>query len=326
MRSWLLAPVVVLCILPPASLAQSTGGASAPTGTGGVEYGTPGAVTKKPSKAKSKPRRARSRPLTAPEFSVDPGTLQPGGSPATFTYRLDGSARRARVRIEIVPVDGQAAASVRLRLGFKPTGVRRTYRWTLPDGALAVGDYEARLHAVDDAGNRLVRTATASGRSHVHVVAKPVAVTVGNGIFPIQGAFSWGGDDARFGADRGDHIHQGQDLMAAEGTPLVSPRAGFVYFKKYQAEGAGHYLVIRGDDGRDYVFMHLKSGSPTVGRDDPVAAGQVIAQVGDTGRSEGSHLHFEIWPSGWYAKDSQPIDPRPDLEAWAASSGATATG
>jgi murein DD-endopeptidase MepM/ murein hydrolase activator NlpD len=319
MRPWLLAPVVVLCVLPPASLAQTTGGATAPTGSGGVEYGTPGAAPKKPKKKSAKAKRVA--PLTATEFTINPGTIQPGGAPVTFGYRLDGSARRARVRVEIVPASGASTAVLRLHLGWKPTAQRRTYSWSLPEGTLPVGDYQARLHAVDDAGHRLVRSATASGRSPVHVVAAPVPVTVGSGVFPLQGAFDWGDKEARFGAQRNGHVHQGQDLMAAEGTPIVSPRAGFVYFKAYQSGGAGHYLVVRGDDGRDYVFMHLKSGSATVGRDDPVTAGQVIGQVGDTGDAEGFHLHFEIWPTGWYAKDSQPIDPLPDLQAWASAAG-----
>ena len=317
MRLWLLAPVLVLGLTPPVSLAQSTGGASAPAGHGGAEYGTSGAKT---AKKKSKKRKARVAVLRATHFSVDPGTLTPGAEPATFTYRLDGIGRRARVRIDIVRAPGEAGPRVRLRLrmGYKRLGSRQTYRWKMPEDALAPGNYLARLHAVDNRGRKLVRTASASGSSNVAVIAKPVPVTVGNGVFPVQGAYTWGSDGARFGADRGDHVHQGQDLSAAEGTPLVSPRAGTVYFKAYQSNGAGHYLVIRGDDGRDYVFMHLKSGSPTVGRDDPVSAGQVIAQVGNTGRSFGAHLHFEIWPDGWYAKGSQPVDPRPQLEAWAA--------
>ena len=50
--------------------------------------------------------------------------------------------------------------------------------------------------------------------------------------------------------------------------------------------------------------------------------GQPFAQVGATGDASGPHLHFEIWPDGWYAsKASQPIDPLPQLQAWAAAAG-----
>ena len=76
--------------------------------------------------------------------------------------------------------------------------------------------------------------------------------------------------------------------------------------------------MLRAADGRDFVFMHLETGSITVGEGDSVAAGAQFAQVGSTGGSTGPHLHFEIWPDGWYSsKDSQPIDPLPQLLAWA---------
>ena len=90
-------------------------------------------------------------------------------------------------------------------------------------------------------------------------------------------------------------------------------------WRAYQADGAGLYLVIDADDGRDFVFMHLLDGSITVAKGDTVTAGQVIGQVGQTGRATAPHVHFEIWPTGWYSSDdSQPVDPRPDLDAWAA--------
>lgn len=311
MRPWLILPVALVCAFPPGAAAQ-TGGAPAPDAAGGTQYGAPSTDAER----RAAPPRSRAR-LLASVFTVAPATLQPGGPPAEIAYRIDGPARKVRVRVEILRA-GERAAVVRLRMGWKPTGVRRVYRWQVKPGALPEGEYLARLHAVDPAGNALVRTATASGRSALKV-AGVTPVKVGSGVFPVRGPWSFGGEDARFGAERGERGHQGQDLIAAEGTPLVSPRAGFVYWKAYQGDGAGHYLVIRGDDGRDYVFMHLKSDSMLVGRQDPVTAGQQIAQVGNTGRSFGAHLHFEIWPTGWYAKGSQPIDPRPDLEAWAAS-------
>jgi murein DD-endopeptidase MepM/ murein hydrolase activator NlpD len=311
MRPWLLVLVVALLVLPAGAQAQSdTGGTAAPSGSGGAEYGAP----------TPKPRRRATRPLVAARFAISPASVVPGANPARVIYRINGSSRRVRVRVELVPA-GRRAAALRLRLGYKRTNVEHVSRWTIPAGALPDGDYVARLHAVDDSGATLHRTATASGRRPVHVEvapAPPAPATV-PGVFPVQGTWSFGGDDARFGAQRPGHIHQGQDIVAAEGTPLVSPRAGVVFWRAVQKAGAGHYLVIRGDDGRDYVFMHLVAGSETVEKGDPVAAGQVIGQVGSTGDSHGAHLHFEIWPSGWYAKGSEPIDPRPDLEAWAAS-------
>jgi murein DD-endopeptidase MepM/ murein hydrolase activator NlpD len=135
---------------------------------------------------------------------------------------------------------------------------------------------------------------------------------------PLAGPFSWGGPDAQFGARRQGHRHQGQDLSAALGTPVVAPHAGTVETIGYQARGAGHYVVVDGDEeDLDYVFMHLRRGSIVVAQGHQVTLGQQLAQVGTTGRSTGPHLHFEIWVGGWYA-GGHPIDPLPLLQSWAA--------
>jgi murein DD-endopeptidase MepM/ murein hydrolase activator NlpD len=147
----------------------------------------------------------------------------------------------------------------------------------------------------------------------------PPATTV-SGVFPVQGPFSFGGDDARFGAGRAGHIHQGQDVVAASGTPLVAPVAGTVTWKSNQPGGAGIYLVVRGagsGEARDYVFMHIKRGTMLVAPGDAVSAGQQLAQVGATGDASGPHLHFEIWIGGWFARGGAPVDPLPQLQRWA---------
>src|SRR5262249_13594002 len=188
---------------------------------------------------------------------------------------------------------------VRAKLGIVRAGRQLTLAWTPP--ALTAGTYTARL--VITRGR-----ATTYERTPLAVVAPSPT-----GLFPVQGPDTFGGPASRVGAPRDGHTHQGQDIAADEGTPVVSPVAGTVKVVAYQAAGAGHYIVISGD----YVFMHLQTGSIVVAEGQAVTPGQRIASVGSTGESEGPHLHFEYWPNGWWAKGSEPVDPLPMLQAWA---------
>jgi murein DD-endopeptidase MepM/ murein hydrolase activator NlpD len=134
-------------------------------------------------------------------------------------------------------------------------------------------------------------------------------------VFPVQAPYTFGDP---FGVVRPGHVHQGQDIAAAAGTPVVAPLAGTVLTTAYQASGAGYYVVLHGADARDYVFMHFLAGSTAVVKGQAVSAGQRLGLVGATGDATGPHLHFEIWPHGWYASPaSQPIDPLPQLKLWA---------
>jgi murein DD-endopeptidase MepM/ murein hydrolase activator NlpD len=61
--------------------------------------------------------------------------------------------------------------------------------------------------------------------------------------------------------------------------------------------------------------MHLQAPSP-LKPGQPVAAGQPIGNVGETGNAQGCHLHFELWSApGWY-DGGKPFDPLPSLQAW----------
>jgi hypothetical protein len=133
--------------------------------------------------------------------------------------------------------------------------------------------------------------------------------------FPILGAHDFGGAEGRFGAGRSGHTHQGQDTMAACGTPLVAARGGTVQYSGYQG-AAGNYIVIDGKGTTlDFMYAHLAEPSPLL-TGEPVRTGQPIGIVGDTGDATACHLHFEIWTApGWYEGGS-PIDPLPYLEKW----------
>lgn len=133
-------------------------------------------------------------------------------------------------------------------------------------------------------------------------------------VFPVRGTHSYGGSGSRFGAPRSGHTHQGQDVAAAQGTPLVAVHTGRVAYRQYQAGGAGHYLVIHGRTGEDSVYMHMPRSSP-LEPGEHVRAGEVIGRVGCTGSCSGPHLHFELWTPNWYA-GGQAYDPLPDLQLW----------
>ena len=145
--------------------------------------------------------------------------------------------------------------------------------------------------------------------------SQPLLQTGLPGVFPIRGPYQYGDP---IGVKRpGNRLHEGQDIAAPPGTPIVSPRAGTVIWRKFQPNGAGYYLVVRAEEGRDYVFMHLKRRSIVVKVGDTVSAGQVLGAVGSTGHSTAPHLHLEIWPNGWYSTPkSKPADPLGDLMFW----------
>jgi len=281
---------------------------SGESGSGGASYRP--ALTK-PKKTARRIRKRRDRPVLA-SFQISRTALFAYGQPATVRYQVNDSSRYVRVTLAFVKV-GARGALYRYRLGRKRTGVPHSFRWRgiSGQGLAPQGQYHFRISARDPDGNRLVRSSQAVGGAPVNLRDHR---------FPVLGAHDFGGRDARFGASRPGHTHQGQDITAAEGTPVVAPRAGLITWRAYQAGGAGYYLVLAGqDEPFNYVFMHLKSGSILVRQGDQVQTGQPLAQVGSTGGSSGPHLHFEIWDGPWF-NGGHAIDPLPNLQSWDAYS------
>jgi hypothetical protein len=135
-------------------------------------------------------------------------------------------------------------------------------------------------------------------------------------MFPVRGPHTYGDG---FGVPRSGHTHQGVDVLAACGTPLVAARGGVVKYKGTHP-AAGNYLVIDGaDTGVDNAYMHLRAPSP-LKKGDTVLTGQPIGFVGRTGDATACHLHFEEWSApGWYT-GGHAVDPMADLKAWDALS------
>ena len=147
-------------------------------------------------------------------------------------------------------------------------------------------------------------------------VPTPAQTLADGAVFPVAGPHSFGGPENRYGAPRSGHIHEGQDVLAAEGTPDLAPLAGTITYTSFQAGGAGYYAVEHTLIGFDLMFAHCKAASLLVGTGQAVAAGQQLCQAGQTGDATGPHLHFEMWVGGWQAVGGHSIDPLPYLEAW----------
>jgi len=123
---------------------------------------------------------------------------------------------------------------------------------------------------------------------------------IGSFVFPVQGPCSFSND---WHAPRTGHLHQGNDIFAAAGTPCVACVSGTV--NQGEGKNAGLYVRLAGDDGNVYYYMHLQRFGAT----GHVTAGTVIGYVGDTGNAKGGppHLHFEIHPGGGPAINPYPI-------------------
>jgi murein DD-endopeptidase MepM/ murein hydrolase activator NlpD len=160
-------------------------------------------------------------------------------------------------------------------------------------------------------GTYLVRLGDAAAGASV--VGEPSQFELRHHVFPIAGRHDLGRNAANgFGGGRG---HMGQDMFARCGTPVRAAQGGTVVFAGYHA-AAGNYLVIRGSaSGEDYVYMHLRD-APKLAKGDKVKTGERIAHIGQTGRADGCHLHFELWSKpGWYS-GGEAYDPLAKLREW----------
>ena len=101
-------------------------------------------------------------------------------------------------------------------------------------------------------------------------------------------------------------IHQGTDIDVETGDPIYATFDGRVRHTNYIARGYGNLVIIRHDNGLETFYAHLSEINVKPG--EWVTAGQVIGKGGNTGRSTGSHLHYEIRYKGHSFDPERLID------------------
>jgi murein DD-endopeptidase MepM/ murein hydrolase activator NlpD len=251
-----------------------------------------------------------------PSIDVDvqaPKAFFDSGRPMRVSYVVHDD-RAVNVRVELVRLKDQAVIAS-WAPGVVQPETPQFVQWNgMAGGKLQkAGRYVFRVSAADDAGTLRASSAQASPEPPAAPgEPDPASFRFLRHTFPVLGPHGYGEFVARFGGGRG---HQGQDVFAACGTPMVAARGGIVKFKQYHSR-AGYYLIIDGArTGTDYAYMHLQAAA-LVNKGDRVRTGQLIGYVGDTGDADGCHLHFEMWKApGWYSGGS-PFDPLPDLLSW----------
>jgi murein DD-endopeptidase MepM/ murein hydrolase activator NlpD len=297
--------------------------APAAASTGGAGLADPA-----PKRATQAPATKPTGPVLAPVRSIpqlDAGVAlrkvsRRAASAATLAY-VSHARVPLRIRVDVVRLADGLSVFTDERTAAPEAA--QTVRWNgrATTGLALDGRYELRIALAGASTAGSAAAAPLAGGASPESAAPPpgsasvAAFTFVGAIFPVRGPHDYGEGGARFGAGRGGRSHEGQDVMADCGTPLVAARGGTVTMRSRHAR-AGNYLVIQDPvTGEGHMYAHLREPA-IVRRGQRVATGQRIGVVGDTGSASACHLHFEIWAApGWYAGGS-PVDPLPALLRW----------
>lgn len=170
---------------------------------------------------------------------------------------------------------------------------------------------DARLE-LDGARAALVdaRRASVAAQFNLAVFAAGSEIVIRGFVFPVGDPHSFGDS---FGAPRMmgtgfEHAHQGTDIMAPFGTPLLACERGIITKMGSDVLG-GTKIWVKGESGTYYYYAHLQSFAEGMVDGLVVEAGTVIGYVGDTGNARGGapHVHFEIHPDGGPAVNPYPL-------------------
>jgi murein DD-endopeptidase MepM/ murein hydrolase activator NlpD len=160
---------------------------------------------------------------------------------------------------------------------------------------------ELKRQQAEAARQREAQAATQVAPASSGTVSVPVSTPSGPHVCPVAGPNSfidsWGYPRS------GGRSHEGTDIMADYGVPVVAIVSGTITLSSY-GPSAGNWQILSGDNGNEYWYMHNRRNLVNGGH---VQQGQQIAEVGDTGNATGiPHLHFEYHPGG-----GGPVNPYP---------------
>lgn len=166
-------------------------------------------------------------------------------------------------------------------------------------GAVAVVSAHASLPSREEAAARLVpAVAPAVAASHPSIEQAKFAFAAPLAGFAVNSPFGL----RKMPWEEGGRLHEGVDIAAPAGTPIRVTLAGTVLRTGVDG-GYGRFVEVAHGDGLTSLYAHLGRTAPGLKAGTPLPTGAVVAYVGDSGRSTGAHLHFEIREGG------RPLNP-----------------
>ncbi|MDJ0333516.1 M23 family metallopeptidase [Planococcus sp. S3-L1] len=159
----------------------------------------------------------------------------------------------------------------------------------------------AERKAAKDSGNKI------SGASSP-VATLPVTPVVGSPfISPADGRHTsgFGGRDIGDGAE----THLGYDIANETGTPIVAAATGYVSYSGVMGGYGKVVILTHSIEGQTYATVYGHMSSMNVSTGQAVSQGEKIGGMGSTGRSTGTHVHFEVHVGTWNGSRSNAVDP-----------------
>ena len=206
--------------------------------------------------------------------------------------------RQAQVRLAAAITTARSEAAVAAREQDRIEDLVAQHREVVSS---ARGELKAALSA---RVQQRVRDARAKGAADI-----PVATPGTEPVFPVAAPTTFSDD---WMAPRGSRYHEGIDLVAARGAPIVAAVSGTIG-RIGTTPISGNRFWLRAPNGDEYFYCHMDGFAPAAREGAFVKAGTVLAYNGDTGDAKGTvpHLHFEIHPGG-----GGPIRPYPLVSSW----------